>query len=106
MLGHSLGGTERALKPFDNDAAILEVNVIQPQVTHLGGPHTMLVCHNDHGPFPSALGFCRFEHREDFCWFKMGHRGSGLLAGFWGCWHLVFLRNATVRSNAEFRLGR
>jgi hypothetical protein len=72
MLGDGLGGTERTLKSFDNDAAILEVNIIQPQVAHFRGPHTVFVCHNDHGPFPSALGFCRPEHREDFCWFEVG----------------------------------
>src|ERR1035437_7281214 len=90
MLGHSLGGTERTFKSFDNDAAILEVNVIQPQVADFGGSHAVLVRHNDHRPFPSALGFCCPEHREDFCWFEVGHRRSRLLAGFWGCWHLVF----------------
>src|ERR1035437_5331166 len=90
MLGHSLGGTERTFKSFDNDAAILEVNVIQPQVADFGGSHAVLVRHNDHRPFPSTFGFCHPEHRKDFCWFKMGHCGSGLPGGFWSCWHLVF----------------
>src|ERR1035437_8363688 len=97
MLGHSLGGTERTLKSFDYDAAILEVNIIQPQVTHLGSPHTVFVRHNDHGPFASTLGFCRLEHRKYFCWFEVDQRRSGLLSSFLGCWNLVFLQNATLR---------
>src|ERR1035437_1518864 len=89
MLGDGLGGTERALKSLHDDAAVLQVNIIQSKVTYLGSPHTVLVSHNNHRPLPSALGLCRFEHRKDFCRFKMGHRGSGLLTGIWGCWHMV-----------------
>src|ERR1035437_1342509 len=82
MLGHGLGGTERTFKSFDNDAAIFEVNIIQPQVTDLGGPHTVLIRHNDHGPFASTLSFCRPEHREDFCLVQDGSSWVWIACGF------------------------
>jgi hypothetical protein len=67
---------------MDDDAAILHVDVVQPEIADLLGSHTVLVRHKDHGPFPRTLAFGGSENGEHFSRFQVNHRIACLVVGF------------------------